>query len=131
MRDVREGLRYSTSHAWARVEADGTVTVGVTDHGQDALGTFVRVDPPAVGTWVARREPAGTLESSKATMDLYSPISGTVVAINAALATAPTIANREPYDGGWIFRVLPDDLGDLDEALEADDYRELLGTDEE
>lgn len=131
MRDVREGLKYATSHEWARVEADGTVTVGITDHGQDAVGTVVRVDPPAVGTQVVRREPAGTLESSKATMDLYSPISGMVVAVNAALATAPTIANREPYDGGWIFRVLPDDLDDLDEALDADDYRELLYTDEE
>jgi glycine cleavage system H protein len=131
MRDVREGLKYSASHGWARVEPDGAVTLGITDHAQDALGSLVRVDPPPVGTRVVRGEPVGTVESSKATVDLYSPIAGEVVAVNAALSATPTIANREPYDGGWIFRVRPDDLDDLDEALDAEDYRELLSSDEE
>jgi glycine cleavage system H protein len=130
MSDIRKELKYLSSHEWARVEEDGTVTIGITDHAQDALGDVVYVEAPEIGTRVVLGEEAGVVESVKAASDIYSLVSGEVIAVNEALQDAPETVNSSPYDDGWFFRVKPDDLAELDEALDASDYRELLESDE-
>jgi glycine cleavage system H protein len=130
MSDIRKELKYLSSHEWARVEEDGTVTIGITDHAQDALGDVVFVETPEVGSRVIVGEEAGVVESVKAASDIYSLVTGEVVAVNEALADAPETVNSSPYDDGWFFRVKPDDLAELDEALDAHDYRELIESEE-
>jgi len=130
MSDIRKELKYLSSHEWARLEEDGTVTIGITDHAQDALGDVVYVETPEVGTRVTVGEEAGVVESVKAASDIYSLVSGEVVAVNELLQDAPETVNSSPYDDGWFFRVKPDDLSELEEAMEAEDYRELLESDE-
>jgi glycine cleavage system H protein len=126
MSDIRKELKYLSSHEWARVEEDGTVTIGITDHAQDSLGDVVYVEAPEVGSRVAIGEEAGVVESVKAASDIYSLVSGEVVAVNETLQDAPETVNSSPYDDGWFFRVKPDDLSELEEALDAADYRELI-----
>ena len=126
MSDIRKELKYLSSHEWARVEEDGTVTIGITDHAQDALGDVVYVETPEVGSRVVLGEEAGTVESVKAASDIYSLVSGEVIAVNDALEESPEIVNSSPYDEGWFFRVKPDDLSELDEAMDASEYREML-----
>ena len=130
MSDIRKELKYLSSHEWARIEEDGTVTIGITDHAQDALGDVVYVETPEVGTRVNVGEEAGVVESVKAASDIYSLVSGEVVAVNELLQDAPETVNSSPYDDGWFFRVKPDDFSDLEDAMEAEEYRELLESDE-
>jgi glycine cleavage system H protein len=130
MSDIRKELKYLSSHEWARLEEDGTVTIGITDHAQDALGDVVYVETPEVGTRVNIGEEAGVVESVKAASDIYSLVSGEVIAVNELLQDAPETVNSSPYDDGWFFRVKPDDLSDLDDAMEAEEYRALLESDE-
>lgn len=126
MSELRSELKYLASHEWARVESDGTVTVGITDHAQDALGDVVYVELPEVGSEVTAGEEAGVVESVKAASDIFSPVSGEVIAINEALEDAPETVNGSPYDDGWFFKVKPSDLDDLNDALDADGYKETL-----
>jgi glycine cleavage system H protein len=126
MSETPTELRYARSHEWARLEEDGTVTVGITDHAQDALGDVVFVELPEVGQTVAGGEEAGVVESVKAASDIYSPVSGTVVAVNGDLEDAPEKVNQDPYGDGWFFRLEPDDAADLDELLDAEGYGEFL-----
>ncbi|MES2674532.1 MAG: glycine cleavage system protein GcvH [Pseudomonadota bacterium] len=130
MSEIRKELKYLSSHEWARLEEDGTVTIGITAHAQDALGDVVYVETPEVGSTVSVGEEAGVVESVKAASDIYTLVSGTVVAVNEALQESPETVNSSPYDDGWFFRVQPDDLDELDEALSADDYRELIESEE-
>jgi glycine cleavage system H protein len=130
MSDIRKELKYLSSHEWARVEEDGTVTIGITDHAQDALGDVVYVEVPEVGSRVAIGEEAGVVESVKAASDIYSLVSGEVIAVNETLQDVPETVNSSPYDDGWFFRVQPDNLAELEEALDANGYRELLESDE-
>jgi glycine cleavage system H protein len=130
MSDIRKELKYLSSHEWARVEEDGTVTIGITDHAQDALGDVVYVETPEVGSRVVLGEEAGTVESVKAASDIYSLVSGEVIAVNDALEESPEIVNSSPYDEGWFFRVKPDDLSELEEAMDASEYREMLESEE-
>lgn len=130
MSEIRKELKYLSSHEWARVEEDGTVTIGITDHAQDALGDVVYVETPEVGSHVSVGEEAGVVESVKAASDIYSLVSGEVVEVNEMLQDSPETVNSSPYDEGWFFRVRPDDLQELDEALSAEDYRELLESEE-
>ena len=123
MSEVRKELKYLSSHEWARVEEDGTVTIGITDHAQEALGDVVYVETPEVGSTVSVGEEAGVVESVKAASDIYSPVSGEVIAVNAALEDAPETVNESPYDDGWFFKVKPTDLSELDEALDAARYQ--------
>lgn len=123
MSELRSELKYLSSHEWARVEEDGTVTVGITDHAQDSLGDVVYVETPEVGSSVSAGEEAGVVESVKAASDIFSPISGEVIAINEALEDAPETVNESPYDDGWFFKVKPSDLSELDAALDADGYQ--------
>lgn len=130
MSEIRKELKYLSSHEWARVEEDGTVTIGITDHAQDALGDVVFVELPEVGSTVSVGEEAGVVESVKAASDIYTLISGEVVEINELLQDAPETVNSSPYDEGWFFRVRPEDLSELEEALDADGYLAAIEDDE-
>ncbi|WP_323846620.1 glycine cleavage system protein GcvH [Microbulbifer magnicolonia] len=123
MSEIRSELKYLSSHEWARLEEDGTVTVGISDHAQDALGDVVYVETPEVGTTLAAGDEAGVVESVKAASDIYSPISGEVIEVNEALEDAPETVNASPYDDGWFFRIKPSDVSELDNMLDADAYR--------
>ncbi len=126
MSEIPSELRYARTHEWARLEEDGTVTVGITDHAQEALGDVVFVEQPEVGAQVAAQEEAGVVESVKAASDIYAPISGTVVAVNDTLEDGPENVNEDPYGDGWFFKLEPDDPADLQEMMDADGYREML-----
>ena len=125
MSEIRSELKYLSSHEWARVEEDGTVTVGITDHAQASLGDVVYVESPEVGTEVTAGDQAGVVESVKAASDIYSPVSGEVIAINEQLEDEPETVNSSPYDAGWFFKVKPSDVAELEEALSAEDYQAL------
>ncbi|HEY7772602.1 MAG TPA: glycine cleavage system protein GcvH [Marinagarivorans sp.] len=127
MSEVRAELKYLESHEWARIEADGTVTIGITDHAQAALGDVVFVEVPELGSEVTAGSEAGVVESVKAASDIYSPVSGEVIAINEALEDAPETVNSSPYDDGWFFKVKPSALEELDNALDAEAYQEAIG----
>lgn len=126
MSEIPSELRYARTHEWARLEEDGTVTIGITDHAQDALGDVVFVEQPEVGAPVAAGEEAGVVESVKAASDIYAPVSGTVVAVNDSLEDAPENVNEDPYGDGWFFRLDPDDAADLNEMMDAEAYGEML-----
>lgn len=115
-------LKYASSHEWARLEEDGTVTLGITDHAQEALGDVVFVELPEVGTTLAAAEEAGVVESVKAASDIYAPIGGEVIAINERLEDEPETVNADPYNDGWFYKLQPSDTRELDAMLSAEDY---------
>lgn len=115
-------LRYAASHEWARLEEDGSVTVGITDHAQEALGDVVYVELPEVGKALAAGEQAGVVESVKAASDIYAPVAGTVIAVNEALADAPEAVNTAPYDA-WFYRLQPANAAELAQLLDAAAYQ--------
>lgn len=122
MSEFPSGLRYAKTHEWARLEQDGTVTIGITDFAQDALGDVVFVEHPEIGRALEPTEEAGVVESVKAASDIYAPLAGTVVAVNEALEDAPELVNQDPYGAGWFFRIQPNDPGALDALLDAEGY---------
>lgn len=122
MSTIPSELRYATSHEWARLEADGTVTVGITDHAQDALGDVVYVELPEIGAALDAGQPAGVVESVKAASDIYAPISGVVIAVNDNLPDSPEAVNSAPYDS-WFFRLKPVDPAQLEQLLDAAGYQ--------
>lgn len=126
MSELRAELKYLSSHEWARVEDDGTVTIGITDHAQEALGDVVYVEAPEVGSTVTMGEEAGVVESVKAASDIFSPVSGEVIAVNDALEDTPETVNSSPYDDGWFFKVQPDNVQELDNALDMDAYKAAI-----
>jgi glycine cleavage system H protein len=126
MSQVAPDRRYSKSHEWARTLPDGTVEIGISDHAQGALGDLVFVETPEVGRAVAAGEACAVVESVKAASDVYSPISGTVVAVNAELATTPELINQDCYGGGWMMRVQPKSAAEVEAMLEADAYAAVL-----
>ena len=130
MSEIPQELKYASSHEWARLEDDGTVTVGISDHAQDALGDVVYVEHPEVGQQVAAAEEAGVVESVKAASDIYAPVGGSVVAVNEALEDAPETVNQDPYGDGWFFRIAPDDVSQLEELLDSQGYAEVCEEDE-
>lgn len=119
-----EHLAYSATHQWAHKESDGLVSVGITDHAQAQLGDVVFVDPPAIGRKLKQGEACGVVESVKAASDIYSPVSGEVVAINEALSDAPEKVNEEPY-AAWMFRLKPDDAAEMQGLLDAAAYQKI------
>ncbi|MBX2808130.1 MAG: glycine cleavage system protein GcvH [Cellvibrionaceae bacterium] len=125
MSEIRDELKYLSSHEWARVEEDGTVTIGITDHAQTSLGDVVYVECPEVGSTVAVGEQAGVVESVKAASDIYSLVSGEVISINPNLEDSPELVNESPYDDGWFFKVQPTELSELDNALDSEAYTEI------
>jgi len=120
-----DDLKYTTSHEWVKVEEDGTVTVGISDHAQDALGDIVFIDLPEVDTQVIAKDEVAVVESVKAASDIYAPITGEIIAINETLVDAPDTVNTDPYGEGWFFRVKPDDDNELAELLDAEAYKEI------
>ena len=118
-------LRYVASHEWARLDDDGLVTVGISDHAQDALGDVVFVELPEIDTEVAAGDEAGVVESVKAASNVYSPIAGRIVAVNEQLEDAPETVNESPCDGGWFFKLEPQNAADVDSLLSADEYQAL------
>lgn len=105
--NIPKELKYTESHEWVRQEADGTVTIGITDHAQEQLGDIVFVEAPKAGRKVAKGEAVGVVESVKAASDVYAPLAGTVVAVNDALEQEPGLVNSSPYGDGWLFRIAP------------------------
>ena len=126
MSDIPADLRFAKSHEWARLEADGTVTVGISDHAQEALGDVVFVELAEVGATFEAQGQAGVVESVKAASDIYSPIAGEVIAVNEALGGSPELLNSDPY-GAWIFKLKPNDKADLDKLLDAAGYKAAIG----
>jgi glycine cleavage system H protein len=126
MSNVPADLRYLKSHEWARLEADGTITIGISDHAQQALGDLVFVEAPEAGRRVRAGEACAVVESVKAASDVYSPVSGEVVAGNADLGGQPELVNSDPYGAGWIMRVRPDDKTQFAAMLDARAYEAAL-----
>ena len=126
MSEILDNLLYTSDHEWLSLNDDGSVTVGISDHAQAALGELVFVEVPNVGDNFSAGDACAVVESVKAASDIYCPIAGTVVAVNAALADQPELVNGSPYENGCVFRLQPDDASVLDELLDADTYRELL-----
>ena len=126
MSEIPGDLKFLKSHEWARIEDNGQVTVGISDHAQGLLGDLVYVELPSVGDDVVQGGAAAVVESVKAASDVYSPVSGKVVAVNAALADKPETINEDAYGEGWIFVVQPDDTEQLNELLTPDDYAAVL-----
>jgi glycine cleavage system H protein len=122
MSNTPNELRYAKSHEWARLEDDGTVTVGITHHAQAALGDVVFVELPDIGATLAAGDEAGVVESVKAASDIYAPVSGEVIAVNEVLEDEPETINADPYHDGWFFKLRPTDDSELDNLLSAEDY---------
>lgn len=125
MSELPGDLRYTSEHEWLRKEEDGSVTIGITDHAQSALGDLVYVELPEVGQEIESGGEMAVVESVKAASDVYAPIAGSVVEVNSVLTDEPEKINADPYGDGWIVRMEPDD-DDLGETLDPDEYQELL-----
>jgi glycine cleavage system H protein len=119
-------LRYTESHEWVKKEADGTLTVGITDHAQEALGDLVFIELPAVGRKLAAGEACAVVESVKAASDIYAPVSGEVVAVNQAVTDTPESINTDAY-GNWLFKLKPANAADVDKLLDAAAYAAAAG----
>ena len=119
-------LKYLKSHEWVRREADGTVTVGISDFAQSKLGDLVFVDVPAVGKTLARGVTAAVVESPKMAADVYTPVSGEVIAANEALRANPELVNQDPYGQGWLFKLKPSSASELGQLLDAQAYGQVV-----
>ena len=122
MSNIPAELHYVASHEWLRLEADGSVTVGITGHAQELLGDIVFVELPEVGANLAADEQAGVVESVKAASDIYAPIAGEILEVNQELIDAPDTANTDPYGAAWFFRIKPANAADLDGLMDAAAY---------
>lgn len=122
MSDFPDELKYTATHEWVRLEEDGTVTVGITDHAQELLGDIVFIELPNEGAVVNAKDEISVVESVKAASDIYAPLSGEVIAINEDLTDAPETVNSSPYNDGWLCRILLSNPSELEELLDADTY---------
>ena len=125
MSDIPGDLKFLSSHEWARVESDGTITIGISDHAQDLLGDIVFVELPEIGQSVDAENDTAIVESVKAASDIYSPLSGEVLEVNSLLEDQPEIINSSPYEDGWFYKLTPSDLSELDNLLSPEDYSEV------
>lgn len=125
MSDFPDDLKYTATHEWVRLEEDGSITMGITDHAQELLGDIVFVELPEEGTTVAARDELSVVESVKAASDIYAPVGGEVIAVNEDLGETPEAINSSPYGDGWICRILPGDSAELSELLDAENYAGL------
>jgi glycine cleavage system H protein len=126
MSNIPVNLKYSKSHEWARLNEDGSVTVGISDSAQDQLGDMVFIEVPEVGQTVTAEEACAVVESVKAASDVYAPVSGEIVEVNERLSDAPETVNTDAYGEGWLFRMQPVDAAELDALLDADAYQAFL-----
>jgi len=126
MSEVHAELRYTREHEWLRQESDGSVTIGITDHAQAALGELVYVELPEPGTQYANNEACAVVESVKAASDVYAPLAGEITAVNPALADTPELVNSSPYAEGWVLTLRPDDPGVLATMMDAAAYQQFV-----
>jgi len=126
MSNTPDDRKYADSHEWALLEADGNVRVGISDHAQELLGDLVFVELPEVGQSVGKGDECSVVESVKAASDIYSPVTGEIIAINDSLEDSPEAINESSYDDGWIFVVKPVDISELDDLLDAKGYENLI-----
>lgn len=119
-------LKYTSSHEWCRLEDDGTVTIGITEHAQELLGDVVFVETPEVDGEFSASDPVGVVESVKAASDIYAPVDCTVLDANAALADEPELINSDPYGDGWIYKVQPSNVEQLEELLSGEGYQAVV-----
>lgn len=124
--NIPQELRYAQSHEWVRVEADGTITVGITDHAQEALGDIVFLELPEAGKVLNAGDSCAVVESVKAASDIYAPISGEIIASNEDLSSAPESVNAGAYDA-WLFKMKPNDVDQVNQLLDASAYAKLIG----
>jgi glycine cleavage system H protein len=124
MSNTPSELKYASSHEWARLESDGTITVGISYHAQNALGDVVYIELPEVGAEYSAGDECAVVESVKAASDIYAPISGEIIEVNEALDESPETVNEYPYSDGWFFRIQPSDVAELDNLLDAEAYDE-------
>jgi len=129
MSEIPSDLRYTKSHEWVRLEEDGTVTVGISDHAQELLGDLVFVELPEVGAQISADEACCVVESVKAASDVYMPITGEIVDTNQLLVDEPEIINSSPYDDGWIYKIQPDDADDVEQLMDASTYESEIAED--
>lgn len=122
MSETPAQLKYRASHEWVRQEADGSITVGITDFAQSELGDVVFVELPEVGTQYRAGQEIAVVESVKSASDIYAPMSGEVIAVNEKLADAPETVNSGPYEAGWFFKLQPTDPSEIDDLLDAEGY---------
>jgi glycine cleavage system H protein len=130
MNEIPGDLKFLRSHEWARIEDNGRVTVGISEHAQGQLGDLVYVELPDLGDHVDQGAACAVVESVKAASDIYSPIAGKVVAVNQALSDKPETINEDAFGDGWIFAIEPDDVGQLEELLTPDEYAALIEEEE-
>ena len=123
---VNPTLKYAPSHEWVKVEADGSLTVGISDHAQEALGDIVFLELPEAGRSITAQQAIAVVESVKAASDIYAPVSGTIIARNDAIADTPEAINNAPYDN-WLFKIAPSHAADVDKLLSAEDYAASIG----
>ncbi len=131
MSTIPVDLNYTKSHEWVRREADGTVTVGITDHAQDLLGDMVFVELPETGRALKAGQECAVVESVKAASDVYSPLAGEVVAVNEVLSDSPELVNKAPYGEGWLMRIKPAAAADIDDLLDAAAYQAQIESETE
>jgi len=124
--DIPGDLRLAATHEWVRINDDGTVTVGITEHAQEQLGDLVFVETPEIDMECQPEQPVAVVESVKAASDLYAPIAGKIIDANGELADSPELINDSPYEKGWIFKIQPDDVNDIENLMDADAYSQML-----
>ena len=129
MTDCPRELHYTESHEWVRLENDDTVVVGITEHAQHQLGDLVFVELPDMQLTLEKGDEMAVVESVKTAADVYAPISGTIVEVNKQLESQPDLINQDAYGNGWICRIKPNDLEELDELMDADEYEETIAED--
>ena len=129
-KEIPGDLKFQKTHEWVRVEQDGTVTVGISDHAQGALGDLVYVELPEVGSSVQAGNGVAVVESVKAASDIYAPVSGEVIAVNEVLSDKPETINEDAYGDGWIFKLKLSEKAELDELMDADAYAEVAENDD-
>ncbi len=130
MSEIPENLKYSREHEWARLDDDGSVVIGITDHAQQALGELVYVEGPEKGQSFAPGDACVVVESVKAASDVYAPFAGTLADFNTKLADEPELVNAAPYTDGWLVKLTPSDPAALDELLDAEAYGQFLAESE-
>lgn len=128
MSNIPTELKYAKSHEWVKLQADGTVVIGITDHAQNALGDLVFVETPKVGRKLAAGESCAVVESVKAASDVYAPIAGEVLDANPVLANAPETLNTDPYEAGWMWKQTVTNVGELEVLLDAAGYEKVIAT---
>lgn len=124
--DLPADVRYTQDHEWAKVESEEVICVGITDYAQEQLGDITFVELPEVGDSFAQGDEFGTLESTKAVSELFLPLGGEVIEVNATLEDSPQLVNQDPYQKGWIAKIKPDNKSEMDDLLDREDYLEML-----